>query len=55
MYEVSKKYGEIGEMIIQSRRDTWGGRYDFVRFLKMENERLLATRITYSLGARLYL
>lgn len=45
MYEALQSYGEIGEVVIPSKRDIKGMRYGFVIFFDILHEALMATKL----------
>lgn len=45
LHEVSKEHGLVVEAVISPKRDKSGTEYGFVRFRKVNNERILATKL----------
>lgn len=45
MYEVFRKFEDIDEVVIPSKRDIRGQRYGFIRFFEVKDARLLATKL----------
>ncbi|CAK8576877.1 unnamed protein product [Lathyrus sativus] len=45
MFEVFKSFGLVVEVVIPPRRDKCSKRYGFVRFRKVENERIMAVKL----------
>ncbi|CAK8575343.1 unnamed protein product [Lathyrus sativus] len=45
MFEVFKLYGLVSKVFIATRLDKKGRRYDFVRFRKVNDERILAVKL----------
>ncbi|XP_058725583.1 uncharacterized protein LOC131596865 [Vicia villosa] len=53
MYETFRSFGDIDEVFIPAKRDARGGRYGFVRFFDVEDERKLAIKlVNIFIGAR---
>lgn len=45
LYNVFKEFNDIDEVIIPPKRDIRDKRYGFIRFFKVNDKRLLATKL----------